>query len=270
MQIFITDLRDFVRGRAVPPSLCYKYGMRYAVLSDIHANLEAFRAVLDRIAGLRVDRIANLGDSVGYNPNPNECLEIIRSEGIVSVLGNHDAVAAGIEEPENFNPYARHAALWTREQLTPENRDFLRSLPRERQIDRLFLCHGSIHDTDRYILYQNDVRDNFVMLAALPGRPHLLFLGHSHIQMAFSSEGRIIEQARSDRISVYDSKLYLINPGSVGQPRDGDPDAAFAVYDSDKGVVSFLRTEYDIPATQDKIIRAGLPPRLAERLSVGR
>jgi predicted phosphodiesterase len=243
--------------------------MRYAVLSDIHGNLEALTAVLDRVSGMRADRILCLGDLVGYNANPNECVAIARSENMVCVMGNHDSAACGLTEPDNFNPWAKQAVLWTRRELAPESRAYLRSLPRETALGGLFLCHGAIHDTDRYIMNLDDARETIDLLAELPGSPSLCFHGHTHVTMAFRGhEGAVIRE-RADDVLLEERVRYLINPGAVGQPRDGDPRAAFLVYDSGEERVLFHRTEYDITSCQDRIIRAGLPPRLAERLSLG-
>ena len=244
--------------------------MRYAIISDIHANLEAFTAVLGRIAELKADRILCLGDVVGYNASPNECVEIIRKETIATVLGNHDAVAAGLEDPGDFNPLAARAALWTREALTEENWKFLRHLPRELGVDDLYLFHGSIHDTNRYIMSRNDVRDNLLFLEDMPNAPIMGFYGHTHIRSSFSSWNNAISLELGEQIAISPGKRYLANPGSVGQPRDGDPRAAFAVYDVAARTVTFHRIEYDVAACQDKVIKAGLPPRLAERLAWGR
>lgn len=244
--------------------------MRYAIISDIHSNLEALRAVLDRIANMKVDATYCLGDLVGYNANPNECIDILRSEGIQCLMGNHDSRAAGVEEPDDFNPSAARAVLWTRGQLTPENRQFLLDLPREIQMDALALFHGSLHDTDRYILTVNDVQEQFLVLRELPVPTRIGFFGHTHVQIAFTLSNGAILIEQNEIIRSVDDRSYLINPGSVGQPRDGDPRAAFAVYDPDARGISFHRAEYDIRACQDKIIRAGLPPRLAERLAIGR
>jgi predicted phosphodiesterase len=244
--------------------------MRVAVLSDIHGNLEAFRAVLGRIADLRIDRRVCLGDIVGYGADPNACIEIVRRESITCVLGNHDTRAIGMEEPDTFNAAAERAVLWTRAQLTDENRDLLAALPRELAREDAFLVHGSIHDTDRYILYARDLQDNFAMLRELPGRPAICFFGHTHLPVAYSSGGAGIRQELGTTIALATERQYLVNPGAVGQPRDGDPRAAFAVYDTDDRSVTFHRTEYDIAAAQEKIITAGLPPRLAERLAYGR
>ncbi|HWR73375.1 MAG TPA: metallophosphoesterase family protein [Nitrospirota bacterium] len=244
--------------------------MRYAIISDIHSNLEALRAVLDGLADTKVDATCCLGDVVGYNANPNECIDILRTEGIHCLMGNHDSRAAGLEEPDDFNPAAARAILWTREQLTPENRRFLHGLPREIRVDGLVLVHGSLHDTDRYILTVNDVQDNFRALRELEPPARIGFFGHTHVRIVFTLSNRSILIEQNENIRITDDRSYLINPGSVGQPRDGDPRAAFAVYDSDTSEISFHRVEYDIRVCQDKIIRAGLPPRLAERLAIGR
>jgi predicted phosphodiesterase len=244
--------------------------MRIAVIADIHANLEALQAVLGRIAELTVDEIVCLGDIVGYNANPNECVEIMREKKITCVLGNHDAVVARLDKPETFNILAWRAVLWTRDVLAEENRQFLVDLPRERQVCDFFLFHGYIHDTIRYLLSKDDAADNFRLLAGMPGALQLGFFGHTHIGMAFiEHQGGIVRDLSSD-LSLSPGKRYLINPGSVGQPRDDDPRASFLVYDSDQRIVLFFRVAYDIKACQDKIVRAGLPPQLAWRLDQGR
>ena len=243
--------------------------MRTAVTADIHANLEALLAVLARIEAIGADEIVCLGDIVGYNADPNECADIVRSRNIRCVLGNHDACAAGLEEPDGFNPVAQRAVLWTRAELTDENRLFLRSLPREQRAGDLFLFHGSIHDTNRYILYMNDALDNFTMLAAMGKSVRIGFFGHTHVKAAlYFGQGAVSVELSPD-LKLSEEKRYLINPGSVGQPRDGDPRASFLVYDTDSRRVTFNRVEYDVRACQDKIIRAGLPSWLAERLASG-
>lgn len=243
--------------------------MRYAVISDIHANLEALRAVRGRIAELGADRVLCLGDIVGYNANPNECVDIVRSEAMTCVLGNHDAVAAGLAEPDSFNPLARNAVVWTRERITEANRRFLAALPRELAVQELFLCHGSIHDTDRYLLFAGDVAENFSLLDGLSGGQRICLFGHTHAAAFYRRRGRAIETSSDAAIDVSADERYLVNPGAVGQPRDGDPRAAFLIYDSGEARLTFHRVGYDTAACQDKIIRAGLPPRLAERLSLG-
>jgi diadenosine tetraphosphatase ApaH/serine/threonine PP2A family protein phosphatase len=160
--------------------------------------------------------------------------------------------------------------LWTRAQLTTGNREFLRGLPRERRYRNSFVFHGSIHDTDQYILYLDDAVENFRRLAALPGGISLGFFGHTHVRTILTLEAdRISVSTSSNVLELVPDKKYLVNPGSVGQPRNGDPRAAFLVYDDESRRVTFHNTKYDVRACQEKIIRAGLPPKLAERLGAG-
>jgi diadenosine tetraphosphatase ApaH/serine/threonine PP2A family protein phosphatase len=244
--------------------------MRYAVLSDIHANLEAFHAVLARIAVVGADQVLCLGDVVGYNADPNACVDIVRSEGIACVMGNHDAAACGIEEPDSFNPAARAAVLWTRGVLTAGNREFLRGLPRHLQINDMILCHGSINETDQYLFEDSDVRENFSVMETLSNSPQVCFYGHTHLKAAYSLSGGALSRVLPNKILLAGGTRYLINPGGVGQPRDGDPQTPFLIYDTADRMVVFHRVEYDIAACQRKILRAGLPARLAERLAMGR
>jgi predicted phosphodiesterase len=243
--------------------------MRTAVIADIHANLEALEAVLERIAGLGVSEIVCLGDIVGYNANPNECVDLVRDRNMTCVLGNHDACAAGQEEPNSFNPIAWNAMLWTRETLCGVNKSFLAQLRREQALRDCFLFHGSIHDTNRYLAGSYEARRNFRLLAQLPGAPRIGFFGHTHVMIAFTHERGVVTTARSQDLRLSPENRYLINPGSVGQPRDGDPRASFLVYDSDDRLITFHRIVYDIRICQDKIIRARLPIRLADRLAWG-
>jgi len=244
--------------------------MRTAVISDIHANIEALTAVLEKIGTLGVDEVICLGDMVGYNANPNECLDLLRDQKITCLLGNHDAVASGLEEPDNFNTLARSAILWTREHLSDENRSYLLTLKREQRIRDFFAFHGSIHDTDRYILYRDDALFNFHELAKLPEALMLGFFGHTHIRVVLSMGlGIISASLMNGELELASDQVYLINPGSVGQPRDGDPRAAFLEYDEQARTVTFHRVEYAIGRSQEKIILAGLPPQLAERLARG-
>ena len=244
--------------------------MRYAILSDIHANLEAFRAVLARIAELGADRMLCLGDVVGYHADPNACVDLVRSRNIACVMGNHDVAACGIEEPDSFNPAARVAVLWTRGVLTAENKEFLRDLPRHLQINDMVLCHGSIIDTDQYIFKDSEVRENLAVMETLPSKPQVCFYGHTHMKAAYSLAGGVLSRVLSDKILLTGGTPYLINPGGVGQPRDGDPQTPFLIYDTADRTVVFHRVEYDIAACQRKTLRAGLPARLAERLAMGR
>lgn len=244
--------------------------MRYAIIADIHSNLEALEVVLAKIAELRIDEIFCLGDIVGYNANPNECIDIVRRSGIRCVMGNHDSRASGLEELDNFTPLAKEAVLWTMEHLTEESREFLKSLPRKLIIDDFILFHGSINNTDRYIIDEKDTSDNFDLLENLPGDLRLGFYGHTHVRVAMSLQWGKVFLEPDGELKPSAWKRYLINPGSVGQPRDGDPRASFLVYDKFNEKVDFHRVDYDISTTQKKIIEAGLPLELAQRLAIGR
>lgn len=244
--------------------------MRYAVISDIHSNLEALDAVLSRISELKVDDILCLGDIVGYNANPNECVDIVRRSGIRCVMGNHDSRASGLEEPDNFTPLAGESVLWTREHLIEENKTFLKNLPRKLVIDDFIIFHGSINDTDMYIIDEKDVIENFQLLEGLPDDIKTGFYGHTHVKAAMSLRRGKVFLEREEEIKLAGWKSYLINPGSVGQPRDRDPRASFLVYDRFNEKVDFYRVDYDIATAQKKIVEAGLPVELAGRLSLGR
>jgi diadenosine tetraphosphatase ApaH/serine/threonine PP2A family protein phosphatase len=189
---------------------------------------------------------------------------------MVCVLGNHDSAACGLSEPDTFSPLARHAVLWTRAQLAAPGRAFLQGLPREMGLPDLFLCHGAIHDTDRYLLRLDDLRETFSLMHGLPGSPRTCFHGHTHLQTAFSAEEGTPLREPGDDLRLDGSRRYLINPGAVGQPRDGDPRAAYVVYDPEARLLTYYRLFYDVETAQRKIRRSGLPPLLADRLALGR
>lgn len=266
----IDKIKIFLYILEIIAGLGYPSLMRYAIISDIHSNIEALEAVLTKISGLRVDEILCLGDIVGYGANPNECIDIVRKTGISCIMGNHDVKASGLEEPDNFTPLAREAVLWTREHLTEESKEFLKGLPREMIVDGFVTFHGSIHDTDRYIIDEEDTKDNFSLLEELPDDIKTGFYGHTHAKVVFSLQRGRISLEPEDELKVSPWKRYLINPGSVGQPRDRDPDASFLVYDIFNEKITFYRVSYDIATCQEKIIKAGLPVDLATRLSIGR
>ncbi|MBI1911601.1 MAG: metallophosphoesterase family protein [Deltaproteobacteria bacterium] len=243
--------------------------MRYAVISDIHSNLEAFSAFIDEVENLDINKIICLGDIVGYNANPNECIDIIRKKKIICVMGNHDSRASGLEDPFDFNLQAQTAIYWTRHALNAENKEFLRNLPRTLLIDNKFLAvHGSIDDTDTYILGERSALRNFDLLREM-GRPNLCFFGHTHVPVTFAEHDGSADIKTDQTIKIEKGVNYLINPGSIGQPRDRDPRASFIIYDTRKSIVTFHRIEYDIQSTAEKILAAGLPERLAERLKLG-
>lgn len=245
--------------------------VRYAIISDIHSNLEAFEAVLERIDSIGVDDIICLGDIVGYNANPNECIEIIKARNIISVIGNHDSRASGLEEPFNFNNLASEAICWTREQLAHENLLFLKNLPKKISFDsnRSIAIHGSINNTDKYISSLADAYENFGFMNDEPNKPKVCFFGHTHIPKIYKYAAYKAVVVEGKEIELEDKTQYLINPGGVGQPRDGDPMAAFLVYDAEKRQIKFFRGEYDIAKCCEKVINAGLPRELAQRLLIG-
>lgn len=244
--------------------------MRYAVISDIHSNLEALTAFLVEKHRLAIDTVVCLGDIVGYNANPNECIDLVRSHGFVCLMGNHDSRGAGLAEPNDFNYNASVAIRWTRKVLTPANAAFLISQPPFISIDNRFIAfHGWLNDTDRYIMSTSDAETNFSLMAESGGEM-IGFFGHTHIPAVyFKKDGRVDRLSLDEDIRLEKDVSYLINPGSIGQPRDRDPRASFAVYDAKKRLVTFHRVGYDIQATADKISEAGLPERLGERLKLG-
>ena len=242
--------------------------MRYAVISDIHSNLEALEAFLKCAESLSPDRTVCLGDIVGYNANPNECVGLVRDKKMLCLMGNHDSRVAGLEEPTDFNLQAAQAVHWTRKNITTENAEFLRTLPRSLPVNKKFLAvHGWINDTDRYIFGSMDALANFEMMEET--KTCLCFFGHTHVPIAYA-KGKEVEWVRpAGTIALEKGKSYLVNPGSIGQPRDRDPRASFLVYDDKKSEITFYRIDYDIAATAAKIMEAGLPERLAERLKLG-
>ena len=246
--------------------------MRYLILSDIHANLEALGAVLARARARSYQRIVVLGDFVGYGADPNGVIDRVRKlrRPKALVRGNHDRVAAGLDPGRMFNPIALLAARWTFDTLTETNRKFLGDLPvGPVEVDGKFvICHGSPLDEDAYIFSDSDAAWNFRSIAL-----DLCFFGHSHIPSVFTLEpdGIRVDVVRGPRETwkLEPGRRYLINPGSIGQPRDRNTAAAFAIYDTERREVLFERVIYDVPAAREKILRAGLPDALGDRLLVG-
>jgi predicted phosphodiesterase len=251
--------------------------VRYLLISDLHSNDEALTAVFNRVKRKRFDRVVCLGDFVGYAADPNKVLDRIRTmpRTTLSIRGNHDKVVSGADPGEMFNPPALYAARWTAERLSKENLEFLRRLPTGPSlVDDLFVvCHGSPLDEDAYIFSDFDASMNFVHMNRLSPGIDLCFFGHSHIPSVFTLEpnGIRVEAIRGARatLKLEPGKKYLINPGSVGQPRDRNPKASYAIFDASDRTVRFDRVPYDVQATRRKIHRAGLPAMLGDRLVVG-
>ena len=245
--------------------------MRCAVISDLHSNLEAFNAVLHHIDAAGVDTTICLGDIVGYNADPNGCIELVRERQIGSILGNHESWVCGFTSLDYLSSTVRQATLWTREQLSEENLTFLKGLPRKLPFDDGALAvHGWVNDTDRYILTPGDALANFELLSRDPLPYGLCFFGHTHLRKCYSLQDSTVLSHRDEALRLGEDSRYLVNPGSVGQPRDYDRRASFALYDTDIPEVRFFRVDYDIETCCRKIIDAGLPEGLAERLKVGR
>jgi predicted phosphodiesterase len=247
--------------------------MRYLVLSDIHANIDALDAVLD-CAARSYDRVIVLGDLVGYGAEPNAVVERIRELSPAAIIrGNHDKVAAGQAGSEGFNPTAQRAVAWTRRALTPASRDYLSTLPEGPAFlqDSIEICHGSPLDEDEYIFGESDAADALVTTV----RPLCLF-GHTHVPMAATLDERrtfavLFHGAGGEQhLHLDDDRRYLVNPGSVGQPRDGDPRASFALLDLDLRALAIRRVSYPAARARERILAAGLPKALGNRLLVGR
>jgi len=247
--------------------------VRYLILSDIHANLEALDACLAHAKRRGFDRTLVLGDLVGYGADPNAVIErVLALEPAAIVRGNHDKVACGLEQAEGFNIVAKSAAYWTFETLTPSNRAWLAALPQgPTNVDDLVeICHGSPFDEDAYIFDELDA----LRALKVSDRPLCLF-GHTHFPVTFELHDGSFDSAGPSpaaeaQLHLKDGAKYLLNPGSVGQPRDGDPRAAYAIVDADKRWVEVFRLPYPVEAAQAKVVNAGLPEVLAARLAVGR
>ena len=251
--------------------------MRLLLLSDIHSNLEALEACLT--AAPAYDGIVNLGDIVGYGASPNEVSDRVREQGGTFVRGNHDKVVAGLEKVESFNPIAGLSALWNREHLSSDHLEWLRALPKGpvsvSGLSGVQFVHGAAEDEDRYVVSMEDA-----LPALATSDMNVTFFGHTHIQGLFSLHAGSAENVHPEYASIGNKEswrfqletgtTYLINPGSVGQPRDGDWRAAFALFDAEQRAVGFWRIPYDLRSAQERIFKANLPPRLATRLAAGR
>jgi diadenosine tetraphosphatase ApaH/serine/threonine PP2A family protein phosphatase len=247
--------------------------VKYLVVSDIHANLQALEAVIAAADPIGWDRVLVLGDLVGYGADPNAVIERVQAlEPEAVIRGNHDKAACGIDDGSNFNQIARYAAAWTADTLQPAYREYLKDLPAGPQVidDVLEICHGAPFDEDHYIFDATDARRGL----GSARRPLCLF-GHTHLPVVFeqspSTLDGFIPNERGDTVVELASDMrYLVNVGSVGQPRDGDPRAAFAIYDADARVLLMRRVPYDVQSAQRRILSAGLPASLANRLAIGR
>lgn len=247
--------------------------MRVAVLSDIHANLEAFQAVVNDFKN-QVDRILNLGDIVGYNANPNECIKLAKDIRMRSIMGNHDQAACNPAFAENFNLFARNAILWTRDNLTRESIQFLDGLEKNHRLSCGLACHGSPEDTSSYIALPFQARVTLKkMRKGIWGRINVCLFGHTHKRKVWRMDVRKkvapVEIPLNGMVKLNGDELYLLNPGSVGQPRNGDPRSSYFIFDTETHTVNFKLVEYDVESTIKKINQASLPEFLAKRLLDG-
>ncbi len=243
--------------------------MRYLILSDIHSNWEALQAVLISADG-QYDRIVCCGDFIGYGADPNRVIDWARENVSFAVRGNHDRACVELEDLEWFNPIARAATIWTHHELTEANKEYVRNLAKgPLPVNGFEVVHGSPLNEDEYLVSLNEAAEAFAYV-----NTRVVFFGHTHLQGGFESHGRkiwgISAEANPMLLDLNADSAYLLNPGSVGQPRDEDPNAAYILYDPDDQFLFYHRVPYDVGVAQEKIVNAGLPKLLADRLAVGR
>jgi predicted phosphodiesterase len=240
--------------------------MRYAVIADIHANLEAFEVVLADTKEQKCTHYCCVGDVVGYNANPKECLDIVRSMGMPVVKGNHDEYCSSEEDLEGFNPHAAEAVNWTRKQLGKEDRQWLRDLKYVRLVASFSMVHATLDGPQRW----GYVFDKLAAAASFTYQnTSVCFFGHTHVPVAFVRDS-VVRGGTYSKFRVEPGKKYFVNVGAVGQPRDGNPKSGYVIYDLNEGTIELRRLDYDIPKAQKKIMEAGLPQRLADRLALGK
>ena len=238
--------------------------MKVVILSDIHSNLAALLKAFQYIENLKPDKIVCLGDIVGYGPRPNECVELIQQKCQISLMGNHDHAVLGLTDTYHFNQYAREAINWTRRALTIQNKAYLENLTFSHHENEILYVHSTpLHPEEwHYILSEYEARQYFPQI-----KQRLCFVGHSHIPLVFSSEDPPLFDEELDLSDK--NKHYIINVGSIGQPRDGDPRLCFVIYDTDSGILNYIRLQYPIQETYDEILENKLPAFLAMRLFAG-
>lgn len=245
--------------------------MRYLVFTDIHGNLEAFLVLLKFIQKKKINYYLLLGDLVGYGASPNEVIQKVQNLKPISMIrGNHDKAVCGLDSIQTFNPVAASAIFWTKKNLLKKNQSILCRIKQGPLIlnEQITICHGSPFDEDYYIFGEFDAAEAFSQI-----KTPICFFGHTHFPFVYTERDRQVEgtflEGEMNEIKIEKDARYLINPGSVGQPRDRNPRAAFAIYDSEARLIKFYRLKYDIEETKRKILEQNLPPALAERLSLG-
>ena len=240
--------------------------MRFAVLSDVHGNLEALQAVLADARQHRCTHFVCLGDIVGYNADPSACIRIVRELDCPTVKGNHDEQASLSDSSVDFNEMAEQAIMWTRAQLSEQDRSWLRCLPLQQSVHDFTIVHATLNDPGDwgYVFTTTEAMASFAYQQTA-----LCFFGHTHVQGAFIRNVEVTPTVR-DKIGIDSGKQYMVNAGSVGQPRDGDWRAAYCIYLPDDNLVEQRRVPYEIDRTRKKVLAAGLPRLLADRLVLGR
>lgn len=233
--------------------------MKYALISDLHANATALEIVLTMCRTLRVDRIINLGDTVGYGSRPNECCEILRVHDVISIAGNHDLAACGVFEPVYFKPEARHRMLWTRAVLNASSRQYLASLPETLVIDNAFvIVHGSLKSYAQYLLTEKAIQQSFDLLKKKYPTLRVCFFGHTHKAVAHEMNAMGLHVLETTEMKLNAESSYLINPGSIGYPRYNDSPLSFVLYDSEQKTVRRICLE-----AQDGMLQRDMQPDIA-------
>jgi len=240
--------------------------LRVGIFSDIHSNLHALQSVLSALDDEKVDHIYCCGDVVGYGAFPNECCELLKERNCPVIAGNHDHAVLGLTDISYFNDVAKNAVLWTREILSKDNEEYLRSLPLTMKLDNMFFVHSSPDHPEEwnYILTIGEARVNFHHFSE-----QFCFIGHSHQPFIIVNHNDDLACSEVPEIHIHNSNRYLINAGSVGQPRDRNPNACYVIADFEKNVVQIKRIPYSIKEAQDAILSNGLSHELAERLAYG-
>lgn len=241
--------------------------MKYIIFSDMHGNIEAYQAVLDALKEEKDTRYFCVGDIVGYGADPRACIEITKRLNPIIVAGNHDWAAVEQTSIEYFNPYAKRAVLWTASMLNKKEKDYLRSLKLTYRDGDMTMVHGTLMQPELFG-YVFDLGTAYEMMKLMTTR--IGFIGHSHVPGIFSLKGENIEYTFGPKVGISKGKSYLVNVGSIGQPRDGDWRASFCIWDKDAAAIEIKRVRYDIKKAQEKILDAGLPEILAQRLGKGR
>jgi predicted phosphodiesterase len=242
--------------------------MKYGFFSDVHANLEALKACIIDFRSEKLDKLFFLGDAVGYGPNPDECVKLINEISEVNLMGNHDYAALGLMETEYFNQYAAESMGWTKNSISEKTMEIMSDFELTHVIDRILLVHSSPREPENwhYILDMEDAEENFDFF-----KEKICLLGHTHRPyIVYKSESEEAILSKETEVNIEDKYRYLVNIGSVGQPRDGDPRSCYLIYDSDAGSLRLKRVQYDVKSTQMVMAKIGLPEYLIDRLAVGR